>query len=193
MFELPALPFNTDALEGWTSAETLSFHHGKHHAGYVKKMNAAVGGTEYAEKSLEEIIAASRGADTGIFNNAAQHWNHSFFWNCLSGEERAPEGVLAEALERDFGSVDAFKEAFGKTALTLFGSGWAWLVRNADGALELAQYKDAETPAGTGKTPLLTLDVWEHAYYIDHRNDRAGFVEGFWRHVNWDAVAERLG
>jgi len=192
-FEFPALPFDVNALEDWTSAETLAFHHGKHHAGYVKKLNAAVAGSEYAEKSLEEVIAASRDADASVFNNAAQHWNHTFFWNCLSGKEQDPDAEFSGVLEAAFGSVDAFKEAFGKAALTLFGSGWAWLVRRADGALEIAQYKDAETPAGTDKTPLLTLDVWEHAYYIDYRNDRAGFIEGFWKHVNWAEVAKRLG
>jgi len=192
MFELPALPYAPDAFGGWTSAETFSFHHGKHHAGYVKKLNAAVEGTDYAGKPLEEVVADSRGKDAGVFNNAAQHWNHAFFWTCLSPEAQAPEGTLAEAIDRDFGSLDAFKEAFGKAALTLFGSGWAWLVRDADGKLEIAQYKDADTPAGTDRIPLLTLDVWEHAYYIDFRNDRGKFIEGFWNHVDWKAVAERI-
>ena len=191
-FELPDLPFAADALEGWTSAETLSFHHGKHHASYVKKLNAAVEGTDYADKSLEEVVSASRGKDNGVFNNAAQNWNHAFFWNCLSPEALSPEGALAEALERDFGSLDAFKEEFGKKALTLFGSGWAWLVKNADGKLEIGQYKDADTPLGTDKTPLLTLDVWEHAYYLDFKNDRGKFIEGFWDHTNWKHVGDQL-
>lgn len=191
-YELPELPFASDALEGWTSAETLSFHHGKHHAGYVKKLNAAVEGTDYAGKTLEEVISASRGKDAGVFNNAAQHWNHAFFWNCLSGDAQSPEGALAEAIDRDFGSLDAFKEAFGQKALTLFGSGWAWLVADADGKLEIGQYKDAETPAGTDKTPILTLDVWEHAYYVDFRNDRGAFIEGFWKHVDWKSAGSRL-
>lgn len=192
-FELPALPFAPDALAPWTSAETFSYHHGKHHAAYVKKLNDALPGTAYEGMSLEDIIAASRGKDAGVFNNAAQHWNHAFFWECLTPEAQSPDGALAEALARDFGSVEAFKEEFGKKALTLFGSGWAWLVRNADGRLEIGQYKDAETPVGTGKTPLLTLDVWEHAYYIDHRNDRGKFIEGFWSHADWKRVAGRMG
>lgn len=192
MFELTSLPFEENALEGWTSAETLSFHHGKHHAGYVKKLNAAAEGTDYAEKSLEEVIVAARGADQGVFNNAAQIWNHTFFWNCLSGDAQSPEGSLLAAIDRDFGSLDAFKEEFGKKALTLFGSGWAWLVQNADGKLEIAQYKDAETPSGTDVTPILTLDVWEHAYYVDFRNNRGGFIEGFWSHTNWKFAGEQL-
>lgn len=193
MFVLPGLPYAPDAFEGWTSAETFSFHHGKHHAGYVKKLNTAVEGTAHADTSLEEVISASRGTEPGVFNNAAQHWNHAFFWNCLSPETQAPEGALAEAIDRDFGSLDAFKESFGKTALTLFGSGWAWLVADQDGRLSLAQYKDADTPIGTDMKPLLTLDVWEHAYYVDFRNDRGAFIEGFWKHVNWKHVAEQLG
>lgn len=192
MFELPELPYATDAFDGWTSEETFTYHYGKHHAGYVKKLNAAVEGTDHAGKSLEDVISASRGKEAGVFNNAAQHWNHSFFWTCLSPDEQPPEGALAEAIDRDFGSLDAFKEAFGKAALTLFGSGWAWLVRDDGGKLSIGQYKDADTPVGTGKTPLLTLDVWEHAYYIDFRNDRGAFIEGFWKHVDWKAVAGRL-
>jgi len=191
-FELPELPFAPEALAPWTSAETFSYHHGKHHAGYVKKLNAAVEGTELAEKSLEEVIAASRG-NAAVFNSAAQHYNHSFFWQCLSAEGGAPEGELLAALERDFGSLDAFKEEFGKKALSLFGSGWAWLVKGADGKLSIGQYKDADTPVDSDNKPLLTLDVWEHAYYIDHRNDRGAFITGFWDHVNWAHVAAQLG
>lgn len=192
-FELPELPFAKDALGAWTSAETFDYHHGKHHAGYVKKLNAALEGSELVDRPLVEVIAASRGTTPGIFNSAAQHFNHSFFWNCLSADGGAPEGVLLEAIERDFGSLDAFKEEFGTKALTLFGSGWAWLVKGADGKLEIGQYKDADTPADSDKKPLLTLDVWEHAYYIDHRNDRGGFIQGFWDHVKWAYVASQLG
>lgn len=192
-FELPELPYAPDGFEGWTSAETFSFHHGKHHAGYVKKLNAAAEGTSYAEQSLEEVVASSRDAgDKAVFNNAAQHWNHAFFWNCLSPEEQELEGELSGMIVRDFGTLDAFKEEFKTMALTLFGSGWAWLVQNEDGKLELGQYKDADTPLGTSKKPILTLDVWEHAYYVDFRNDRGKFIEGFWKHVNWKHASEQL-
>ncbi len=191
-FTLPELPYAPNAFGAWTSAETFSYHHGKHHAAYVSKLNAAVENTPRAAMSLEEVVADSRGKDAGVFNNAAQHWNHSFFWECLAPTASGPEGALSDALMRDFGSVEAFKEQFGQKALTLFGSGWAWLVQKADGTLEIAQYKDAETPVGTDKRPILTLDVWEHAYYIDHRNDRAGFIKGFWEHVDWKRAAARL-
>lgn len=189
-FELPALPFEKNALAPWTSEETIDYHYGKHHAGYVKKLNAAVEGTNWAEKDLISVISGNR-ENAGIFNNAAQHFNHSFFWNCLTSNSSAPEGELAEMINRDFGSLEAFKEQFAEKALKLFGSGWAWLVKSGD-KLEIAQYKDADTPAGTDKTPLLTLDVWEHAYYIDHRNDRGAFIEGFWNHVNWNYVADQM-
>ncbi len=191
-FDLPQLPYSPDAFGSWTSAETFSYHHGKHHAAYIKKLNDAIAGTPREAATLEALIAETRGTEPGIFNNAAQHWNHSFFWECLSPEANEPSGALADAIIRDFGSVDAFKEAFAQKALTLFGSGWAWLVQGADGKLEIAQYKDAETPVGTDKTPILTLDVWEHAYYVDHRNDRAGFIAGFWKHANWNHAAAQL-
>lgn len=192
MFRLPDLLFPPDALSPWTSAETLSFHHGKHHAGYVKKLNDALVGTAHEGKSLEELIAVTRGAEPGIFNNAAQHFNHSFFWECLSAESSAPEGELADAIARDFGSFEDFKKKFSETALKHFGSGWAWLVKTPEGTLAIKDFHDAETPAGTDDTPLLTLDVWEHAYYLDHRNDRAKFIEGFWAHVDWKHAASRL-
>jgi Fe-Mn family superoxide dismutase len=191
-FTLANLPFAENALEGWTSAETLAFHHGKHHAGYVAKLNAALEGHELSGKTLEEVVATTRGTNSGIFNLAAQHWNHEFFWNCLSGEAQLPEGRTAELLARDFGSVDAFKDEFGKKALSLFGSGWAWLILGTDGKLKIEQYKDAETPFATDNTPLLTLDVWEHAYYIDFRNDRKAFIDGFWGHANWKHVEAQL-
>lgn len=189
-FVLPELPFEKSALSPWTSAETFEYHHGKHHAGYVAKLNAAVEGTEWAEKELVEVINGNR-SNPAIFNNAAQHFNHSFFWTCLSADAQSPNDALTEMINRDFGSMDAFKQEFSDKALKLFGSGWAWLVKNGD-KLEIAQYKDADTPAGGEKTPLLTLDVWEHAYYIDHRNDRAKFIEGFWNHVNWEFVASQI-
>lgn len=192
MFTLPDLPFAPDALSGFTSADTFSYHHGKHHAGYVKKLNAAVEGTDYAELPLTEVIVSSRGGDLGVFNNAAQHFNHSFFWTCLSPEGGAPDGKLAEMIDRDFGSFDAFKEQFSEAAAKLFGSGWAWLVQIPDGTLAIKQFKDADTPEGTEDRPLLTLDVWEHAYYLDHQNNRAGFIESFWQYVNWTFVAEQI-
>jgi len=192
-FTLPELPYSPDSFDSWTSAETFSYHHGKHHAAYVKKLNDAVAGTPRETMLLEEVIADSRGKEAGVFNNAAQHWNHSFFWMCLAPKAgEAPTGALKELLVRDFGSVEAFQEAFGQKALTLFGSGWAWLVQNEDGKLEIVHTKDAETPVGTDKRPVLTLDVWEHAYYVDHRNDRAGFISGFWQYVNWEHAAAQL-
>jgi superoxide dismutase, Fe-Mn family len=192
MFELPNLPFTKDALSPWTSAETFDYHHGKHHASYVSKLNAAVLGNEFEGKSLEEVIAESRDRTPKVFNLAAQHFNHSFFWNCLSAQAQSSEGELASAIEKDFGSFDAFKTQFTDVAAKHFGSGWAWLVREADGSLAIKDFHDADTPAQTDDTPLLTLDVWEHAYYIDHRNDRAGFIQGFWEHVNWGFVASKF-
>lgn len=192
MHTLPDLPFAPDALSGFTSAKTFSFHHGKHHAGYVKKLNTAVEGTNYEGLPLTEVISSSRDSDPGVFNNAAQHFNHSFFWTCLSPEGGAPTEALAELINRDFGSLDAFKEQFSEAAAKLFGSGWAWLVQTTDGKLAIKQYKDADTPEGTEDRPLLTLDVWEHAYYLDHQNNRAGFIESFWQYVNWEFVAGNL-
>jgi Fe-Mn family superoxide dismutase len=190
-FELPNLPFDPGAMGDWSSGETFEYHHGKHHAAYVSKLNAAVEGSELAELPLEEVIAKSRG-NAGVFNNAAQHWNHAFFWECLAPTASEPEGELADKLNAAFGSVDKFKEEFSAKAATLFGSGWAWLVADSEGGLKVAQYKDADTPVDSELKPLLTLDVWEHAYYIDHRNNRGGFIEGFWQHVDWAKVAGRL-
>lgn len=190
MHTLPNLPFPTNTFGDWTSEETFSFHHGKHHAGYVNKLNAALEGHELSGKSLEEVVIASRG-NAKIFNSAAQHFNHSFFWECLSPEDGEPYGVIKEQIERDFGSVSVFQQKFSDAAATLFGSGWTWLVRDSSGVLNIEQTKDAETPLGASGTPLLTLDVWEHAYYIDHRNNRPAFIDGFWNHVNWEAVNRR--
>ncbi|SRR3989338_2380621 len=193
MFTLPELPFDPKAFGTFTSAETFEYHHGKHHAGYVKKLNAVIEGTPYAQASLEDVIASSRrDNNAAIFNNAAQHFNHAFFWNCLSPSGGELSGAIKAAIERDLGSVGDFKKSFSDAAATLFGSGWAWLVKTNDGALAVRQYKNAETPAGTEDVPLLTLDVWEHAYYIDHRNDRARFIEQFWSHVNWEFVGSQL-
>lgn len=187
---LPDLPYALDALAPHISQETLEYHWGKHHRTYVTNLNNLIKGTEFENASLEEIVKKSSG---GIFNNAAQVWNHTFYWNGLSpngGGE--PTGALAEAITAKFGSFDAFKTAFTQTALTTFGSGWAWLVKNAAGELELVSTSNAATPLTTDKTPLLTCDVWEHAYYVDTRNNRAGYVENFWKLVNWEFVAKNF-
>lgn len=183
-FELPALPYAKDALAPHISAETIEYHYGKHHQTYVTNLNNLVPGTEFEGLSLEEIVKKSSG---GIFNNAAQVWNHTFFWNSLSPNGGGqPSGALAEAIDKTFGSFDKFKEEFTKTAVTTFGSGWAWLVKNADGSLALVSTSNAGTPLTSGQTPLLTVDVWEHAYYIDYRNLRPKFLEAFWALANWE-------
>ncbi|MDF2940009.1 MAG: superoxide dismutase [Gammaproteobacteria bacterium] len=190
-FALPALPYEKNALEPHMSAETLEYHYGKHHKAYVDNLNNLVAGTEFENKSLEDIIKHSSG---GVFNNAAQIWNHTFFWHCLSPNGgSAPSGKVAEAINKSFGSFDLFKEKFTKTALTTFGSGWAWLVKNQDGSLDIISTSNAGTPMTDGKVALLTCDVWEHAYYIDYRNARAKFLDAFWNLVNWEFVAKNLG
>jgi len=190
MFELPALPYAKDALVPHMSAETLEYHYGKHHKAYVDNLNNLVKGTEYEGKSLENIIQHSSG---GVFNNAAQIWNHTFFWHCLSPNGGGlPTGKVAEAITQAFGSFELFKEKFTKTALTTFGSGWAWLVKNPDGSLDIISTSNAGTPMTESKVALLTCDVWEHAYYIDYRNARPKFLEAFWNLVNWDFVAKNL-
>ena len=188
--QLPALPFAKDALAPHISAETLDYHYGKHHQAYVTKLNDGIKGTDFEDASLEDII---RKADGGIFNNGAQVFNHTFFWNCLSpagGGE--PGGELAEAINESFGSFDDFKKKFTETATGLFGSGWAWLVKDADGSLGIVPMANAGNPIRDGKTPLLTCDVWEHAYYIDYRNARPKFLEAFWNLVNWDFVEKNF-
>ena len=187
--QLPELPYAKNALEPYISAETLEFHHGKHHQAYVTNLNNLIPGTEFENLSLEEIIMKSSG---GIFNNAAQVWNHTFYWNCMKpngGGE--PSGALAAAIDRKFGSFAAFKEEFTKTSVGTFGSGWGWLVKNPDGSVELMSTSNAGTPMTSGKVALLTCDVWEHAYYIDYRNLRPKYVEAFWNLVNWDFVARQ--
>ncbi|AKS41656.1 superoxide dismutase [Wenzhouxiangella marina] len=189
-FTLPELPYAKDALEPHISAETLEYHYGKHHQTYVDKLNGLVEGTADADKSLEDIIRSSSG---GLFNNAAQVWNHTFYWHCLApngGGE--PGGALAELIDRDFGSFAAFKEQFTQTAINTFGSGWAWLVQNPDGKLAITSTSNAETPLTGSAKPLLTCDVWEHAYYIDYRNARPKYMDAFWNLVNWDHVAAQL-
>lgn len=189
-FEVIELPFSKDALAPAMSAETLEFHYEKHHKGYMKKLEAAIGGTDDAKLSLEDFIKKASG---GNFNNAAQVFNHNFFWQSLKpGGGGAPTGDLADAITRDFGSFDSFKEQFKKAAATQFGSGWAWLVKNGD-KLEITATGNAETPITTAATPLLTIDVWEHAYYIDHRNNRGGFIDVYLdKMVNWDFAASNL-
>ena len=187
-YQLPELPYAKNALEPHISAETLEFHHGKHHNTYVTNLNNLVPGTEFEGKSLEEIIKSAPAG--GIFNNAAQVWNHTFYWNCLAPNAGgAPTGALADAINAAFGSFDAFKEKFATSCATNFGSGWTWLVKNADGGVEIANTSNAGCPLTDGKTPLLTCDVWEHAYYIDYRNARPKYVESFWNLVNWDFAA----
>ena len=182
--ELPALPYAKNALEPHISAETLEFHYGKHHQTYVTNLNNLIAGTEFENLSLEDIV---RKASGGLFNNAAQVWNHTFYWNCLKpngGGE--PGGALADAIVKSFGSFEKFKEEFTKTAVTTFGSGWAWLVKNADGSLALVSTSNAGCPLTSDQIPVLTCDVWEHAYYIDYRNARPKYVEAFWALVNWE-------
>lgn len=189
-FELPQLPYELDALAPHISKETLEYHYGKHHQTYVTNLNNLVAGTDMADQSLEDIIMKAEG---GVFNNAAQVWNHSFYWNCLSpngGGE--PSGALADAINARFGSFAQFKEEFSKTAITTFGSGWAWLVKKADGQLDLVSTSNAGTPMTQGQTALLTCDVWEHAYYIDYRNARPQYVEHFWALINWEFVASQF-
>jgi len=189
-FTLPELPYAKDALAPHMSAETLEFHHGKHHQAYVTNLNKLIEGKPEANKSLEEIILSS---DGGVFNNAAQVWNHTFFWNCMKpngGGE--PTGELAEAIKRDFGSYDAFAEQFANAAATQFGSGWAWLVKEDD-KLKVVKTANADLPMKHGQKALLTIDVWEHAYYIDYRNARPKFIDTFLKHlVNWDFVAQNF-
>jgi len=189
--QLPALPYDKNALEPVISAETLDFHYGKHHQTYVTNLNNLIPGTEFENMSLEDIIMKSQG---GVFNNAAQIWNHTFYWTCLRApsDDNAPSGALAEAIDKAFGSFDAFKQQFAKSGAGNFGSGWTWLVKNADGSLEIYNTSNAGTPMTAGKTALLTVDVWEHAYYIDYRNARPKYLEAFWKIINWDFVAANL-
>ncbi len=186
--ELPALPYADDALAPHISERTISFHYGKHHAAYVKNLNGLIEGTDQADSSLEEIIAAA--GPGGLFNNAAQVWNHSFYWNCMTpGGGGDPSGDLAAAINSSFGSADEFKSQFKAGAVGNFGSGWTWLVKGSDG-LSIVKTDDADTPIKHGQTPLLTIDVWEHAYYLDYQNARPAYVETFIESlINWEFVA----
>lgn len=188
--KLPDLPYAMDALKPHISPETLEFHYGKHHQAYVTNLNNLIPGTAHAEQSLEDIITSAEG---GIFNNAAQIWNHTFYWNSLSPNGGgSPSGDIATAIDKSFGSFDSFKEQFTKAAATLFGSGWAWLVQKHDGSLAIIQTSNAECPLTDGVKPLLTCDVWEHAYYIDYRNARPKYIESWWNLVNWDFANSNL-
>ena len=186
---LPPLPYAPDALEPHMSRETLEYHHGRHHATYVATLNKMIAGTEFEDMPLEDIIAGSSGA---MFDNAAQVWNHGFFWHCLSPQRSAPPPALRTQLERAFGGIGQFQERFARAATSVFGSGWAWLVRDADAGLKIVATRNAGTPMTANQVALLTCDVWEHAYYIDRRNDRGEYLKHFWPLVNWDFVAACL-
>lgn len=188
--ELPVLPYAKDALMPYISPETLEFHYGKHHQAYVTNLNNLIANTEFANMSLEDIIMKSSG---GVFNNAAQVWNHTFYWHCLSPNAGGvPSGALAQAINAKWGSFDVFKDTFSKAAVGTFGSGWAWLVKNAAGELEIVSTSNAATPMTNGQKALMTCDVWEHAYYVDYRNARPKYVESFWNLVNWSFVAKNF-
>ena len=188
--ELPPLPYARDALAPTISAETLDFHYGKHHQAYVTNLNKQIEGTEFEKMDLESIIKKASG---GMFNNAAQVWNHTFYWNCMSPDGGGePSGKLADLINQAFGDFSSFQDEFTKTATGTFGSGWGWLVQRADGSLALVSTSNAGTPITGDDTPLLTCDVWEHAYYIDYRNARPKYVEAFWKLVNWEFVASQL-
>ena len=188
--KLPELPYARNSLAPHISVETLEYHYGKHHAAYVANLNKLIAGTEFAELSLHDIVKKGSGT---IFNNAAQVWNHSFYWHSLSPKGGGePNGALAVAIAKDFGSFAKFKEQLTAAAITQFGSGWAWLVKSSDGALAIEQTSNAATPLKDGKKPLLTVDVWEHAYYIDYRNARPAYLEAFWKLVNWEFAAANL-
>lgn len=185
-FELPSLPYAADALEPYISKETIEYHYGKHHNAYVTNLNKLIQGTQFENASLEEIVVKS---DGGIFNNGAQVWNHTFYWNCLSpnGGGQAGGSLLA-AITRDFGSFDTFKEQFSAAAATLFGAGWVWLSKDKEGKLNITKESNAGNPIKQGLIPVLTIDVWEHAYYIDKRNARPAYIEDFWKLVNWKKI-----
>jgi len=190
-FTLPELPYAKDALEPYISAETLEYHYGKHHNTYVTNLNKLIADSEFANATLEDII---KGASGGLFNNAAQVWNHTFYWNCLTpNSSNAPTGAIADAINASFGSFDSFKEQFTQSAIGNFGSGWTWLVKDASGELSILNTSNADTPMTQGKTAILTCDVWEHAYYIDYRNARPDYLGAFWNLVNWDFANQNFG
>jgi Fe-Mn family superoxide dismutase len=185
-FELPALPYEKTALSPTISEETINFHYGKHHNAYVVNLNKLTEGTDFANMTLEEVVKKSEG---GMFNNAAQIWNHTFYWNCLTPDATAPSDALADAINATFGSMDEFKAQFIASAVGNFGSGWTWLVKNSQGKLEIVNTSNANCPLTEDFTPLLTIDVWEHAYYIDYRNARPKYLDSIWGIINWDYVS----
>ena len=188
-FELPKLPYEPDALEPVISKKTIEFHYGKHHQAYVNNLNKLIQGTEFENASLEEII---RKAEGGIFNNGAQVWNHTFYWFSFKpGGGGEPSGKLADAINRSFNSFTEFKEKFSGAAATLFGSGWVWLVKDKDGTLEIVKESNAGNPLRSGQTPILTCDVWEHAYYLDYQNKRPDYISAFWNLINWEEIEKR--
>ncbi|MBN2612506.1 MAG: superoxide dismutase [Bacteroidales bacterium] len=189
-FELPKLPYAPDALEPFISKKTIEFHYGKHHQAYVNNLNNLIPGTRFEKSTLEQIV---KEADGGIFNNGAQVWNHTFYFTSFSPKgKREPAGDLAHAIEKQFGSFTAFKEEFAKAAGTLFGAGWAWLVKNSSGTLDIIQESNAGNPLRKGLTPILTCDVWEHAYYLDYQNKRPDYISAFWDALDWELVSERF-
>jgi Fe-Mn family superoxide dismutase len=195
-FSLPKLPYAENALEPVVSAKTISFHYGKHHQAYVNNLNGMIGGTAYDGMALEEIVkkAAKSDKDKGIFNNAGQIWNHNFYWESMSPKGGEPTGKLKDAIQSSFGGVKEFKEAFQKAAVAQFGSGWAWLVKGADGKLKITTTSNADTPVAHGETPLLTVDVWEHAYYLDYQNRRPDHVKDWLdKLANWSFAEKNLG
>jgi Fe-Mn family superoxide dismutase len=195
-FTLPELPYAKDALAPTISAETIEYHYGKHHQAYVNNLNNLVPNTKYENLSLEDVVKASynQPSEAPVFNNSAQVWNHTFYWHSLSPKGGgAPSGSIAQAIDKSFGSFADFKDKFSKASAGVFGSGWAWLVKNADGSVAIETTSNAGTPLATGKTALLTIDVWEHAYYIDYRNARPKYIEEYWKLVNWDFANKNLG
>jgi Fe-Mn family superoxide dismutase len=187
---LPPLPYAEDALAPHISKETLSLHHGKHHATYVEKLNGLIEGTDFADSSLNEIV---KNADGGIFNNAAQAWNHAFYWHCLSPSGGGdPSGPVADAIARDFGDTSSLREQFSDALTTLFGSGWVWLAKSRDGKLSIESRSNAGNPLTDGMQPILTCDMWEHAYYVDYQNQKKQYVEAFWKLVSWEFAAENF-
>lgn len=191
-FELLPLPYDSDALAPAISAETLGFHHGKHHKTYIDKTNAAIEGTDLADASLEQVIAKARGSNQGLFNNAAQSWNHGFYWHSLSPDAKKPSGDLAAKIDEAFGSLDAFNTKLAERGAGHFASGWVWLAEKG-GKLSIEETHDGDTLADSGFNPLLTVDVWEHAYYLDHQNQRPNYLKQVIEdHLNWDFAAENL-
>jgi len=193
-FELPQLPFDPATLAPFLSKETFDFHHGKHHAAYVNKLNEAVANTDFEQFTLEEIIKKAQiEKNLPVYNNAAQHWNHSFFWNCLQTKNNSsPSEKISKLIDNSFGNFEKFTEQFSQSALALFGSGWIWLAINSENKLEILKQSNADNPLITDKKALLTLDVWEHAYYIDYRNARADYLKNFWDYINWNFVETQL-